>query len=149
DDSDRLLELLGRDEPVGEMAGARGLEPKLELVLGAHGTARQARGELLGAGPADPLLGGEQRAGERREVGVRRTPVCPDEGCGAPVPAAGGAAVRPNTSRAVWPAPRGPKRSSASSVVAVRSAWPWASASAAPDSARVVRIVTSNPSRAK
>src|SRR5436309_7343259 len=79
-----------RDEPVGEMAGARGLEPKLELVLGAHGTTRQARGGLLGAGPADPLLGGEQRAGERREVGVRRTPVCPDEDGGAHRPEAEG-----------------------------------------------------------
>src|SRR5213595_2874311 len=50
----------------------------------------QARGELLGAGPADPLLGGEQRAGERREVGVRRTPVCPDEDGGAHRPEAEG-----------------------------------------------------------
>src|SRR5439155_1706266 len=33
--------------------------------------------------PAEPLLGGEQRAGERREVGVRRAPVCANEDGGA------------------------------------------------------------------
>src|SRR2546430_5639504 len=254
DDPDRLLKLLGRDEPVGEIARARGLEPKRELVRRAYRTAREPRRELLGAGLTDPLLGGEQRAGERREVGVRRAPVCANEDGGAhglhaeglgdrlgvrksassvarpssrrrvaigsgtsaawispesiaprrPRPprlmrwswamltptrassqpnqassgapgvvtptrspprlstdrtapicpeatstANGGAAVRPNTRRAVWPGARGPKRSNASSVVAVRSTWPCASASAAPDSARVVRTVTSNPSRAK
>jgi hypothetical protein len=37
----------------------------------------------------------------------------------------------------------------ASSEVATRSAWPCTSASAAPGSARVVRMVTSSPSRAK
>src|SRR5256886_5608250 len=83
DDPDRLLKLLGRDEPVGEIARARGLEPKRELVRGAYRTAREPRRELLGAGLTDPLLGGEQRAGERREVGVRRAPVCANEDGGA------------------------------------------------------------------
>src|SRR2546430_428035 len=55
DDPDRLLEPLGRDEPVGQMAGARGLEPRLELFVSARDAAREPRGELLGAGRTHPL----------------------------------------------------------------------------------------------
>ncbi len=65
------------------------------------------------------------------------------------ISATGGAAVSPKTRRGAWLAARRPKRSIASSVVAARSAWPWASASAAPDSARVVLTVTARPSAAK
>src|SRR5947208_3398930 len=54
----------------------------------------------------------------------------------------GGAAVSANTSRGVWPGLRGPKRSSASSVVALRSTWPWANAARAVAALRARRLLT-------
>ena len=61
----------------------------------------------------------------------------------------GGAAERPNTIRGASPVLAAPKRNAASTDVAARSASFWASASAAPDSARVVRSVTRRPASAK
>src|SRR3989442_1683391 len=64
----------------------------------------------------------------------RTAPVCLE----ATSTANGGAAVRPNTRRALWPGARGPKRTNAPSVVAGRSTRPPAPAPAAPDPARAV-----------
>src|SRR5262245_47261527 len=63
--------------------------------------------------------------------------------------ATAGAAVSPSTSRGCWEGTRGPKRSRASSDVAAASTCPWASASAAPTSDRVVFSVMASPSRLK
>ena len=79
DERDRLLHLLGADEPAGQVHRARRLDTPGEVVTGADHALAELRGQLLGRCRGQALLGRQHGARERGQVAVAGPPVGPHE----------------------------------------------------------------------